>query len=146
MIHLAHPRIEARNDPRRAGALSDRRERADAEHRQAARSSDALRDTARDAQPGERSRPGAERDAVQIPETDSRATEKRVDLAHDELRVPLPCRDRSFVDDATRAHRKRQDLGRGLDRENVHVAAILAAANALHFPPVPRAAASTTAG
>ena len=87
MIHLAHPRIEARDDARRAAALGDRGERAHADHRKRARRGDALRDPARDAQPGERARTRAVRDAVEIARSaDAGAREQRVDLAEDRAR------------------------------------------------------------
>ncbi len=53
MIHLAHVRIEAGNDPLAGGLLGDCEQRADADHADAAREREPLRDSRGDAQAGE---------------------------------------------------------------------------------------------
>src|SRR6185295_8050021 len=65
IVHLAHPRIEAGDNARRARLLGRRLERRYAEHRQAVGEGESLGEAAGDAQPGERPRPGAESERVQ---------------------------------------------------------------------------------
>ena len=111
MIHLAHARIEARDDARRGRALRDRRERAHPDHRQTACGREPLRDAAGDPQPGERTGPRAVGDAREIADAQTRTREERVDLAQDQLGVALPGEKRALVDNARRADCEGEPLG-----------------------------------
>jgi len=74
MIDLSHAGIQARQHPRTARFLGQGSQRPDRNHRKFSTERKSLRDTARDSDAGEGTRPGTESNAAKLPHRHSGST------------------------------------------------------------------------
>src|ERR1022692_2494634 len=123
-VDLSHPRIDRSDDPVSAGLiaarLSDRLERGHAYYGQVGSEREPLRDAAGDAQSRERSRAGAEGDAIDLLQAHAALGEYRPYHRKQKLGVPLSGNFAALKPIHAVTERDSADFGRGVEGKNSH--------------------------